>query len=119
MTFVNFMSFKNEMRLSPLHVGSSPCGKYCTLLSTTGEDVYFAVYLSEVTDVASEQIIPFDTVENNVGSGYNVNTHKLRPPYNGTYEFTLQITDNDHSNARGEISVNGQWMCQAHTELGK
>ena len=81
--------------------------------------MHFVVYLSNPTDVASEQIIPFDTVENNVGSGYNVSTHKFRPPYNGTYEFTLQIMDNDNHNARGEISVNGQWTCKAHTALGK
>ena len=70
------------------------------------------VYLSTARDVASEQIIPFDTVQSNIGSGYDVDTHKFRPPYNGTYEFTLQIMDNDNHNARGEISVNGQWMCK-------
>ena len=81
--------------------------------------MHFVVYLSTPTDVAAHQIIPFDMVQSNIGNGYNVSTHKFRPPYNGTYEFTLQIVDNDHSNARGEISVNGQWMCKAHTELGK
>ena len=107
------------MRLSPLHVGSSPCGKYYTLLSTTGEVVYFTVYLSTVTDVASEQIIPFDTVESNVGNGYDVNMYKFRPPYNGTYEFTLQIRTNKDDRARAEISVNGQRRCRAHTGSGQ
>ena len=106
------------MRLTPLSVRRSSCGKYYTLFSTTGEDVYFTVYLSAVTDVASEQIIPFDTVENNVGSGYDVSAHKFRPPYNGTYEFTLQIRTNKDDRARAEINVNGQRICRAHTGSG-
>ena len=81
--------------------------------------MHFVVYLSMNTDVDPGQIIPFNIVMSNIGDGYHVNTYKFRPPYNGTYEFTLQIMTKKSTFIRGEISVNGQWMCRAHTVAGK
>ena len=71
------------------------------------------------TDVDPGQIIPFNIIMSNIGNGYHVNTHRFRPPHNGTYEFTLQIMTKENSYAKGEITVNGQWMCRAHTTTGK
>ena len=70
-------------------------------------------------DVDSGKIIPFNTTMSNTGNGYDENTYKFRPPHNGTYEFTLQIMTRKNSFARAEITVNGQWMCRAHTTTGK
>ena len=70
------------------------------------------------TDVDPGQIIPFNIVMSNIGDGYHVNTQRFRPPYNGTYEFTLQIMTKRNSFVRAEISVNGQWLCRAHTATG-
>ena len=89
------------------------------LFSLTGHDVHFVVYLSMKTDVDPGQIIPFDIIMSNIGNGYEENTYKFRPPSDGTYEFTLQIMTTQNSNVRGEITVNGQWMCRAHTATGK
>ena len=88
-------------------------------LSLTGHDVHFVVYLSMNAYVNPGHIIPFNTIKSNIGNGYDENTYKFRPPYNGTYEFTLQIMTIHNSFVRGEISVNGQWMCRAHTAAGK
>ena len=88
-------------------------------LLLTGHDVHFVVYLSMNAYVNPGHIIPFNTIKSNIGNGYDENTYKFRPPYNGTYEFTLQIMTKQNSYARGEITVNGQWMCRAHTETGK
>ena len=81
--------------------------------------MHFLVYLSTEADVGPGQIIPFDIIMSNIGNGYNENTYKFRPPSNGTYEFTLQIMTTQNSYARGEITVNGQLMCRAHTATGK
>ena len=81
--------------------------------------MHFVVHLSMAADVGPGQIVPFNTAMRNAGNGYDVNTYKFRPPYNGTYEFTLQIMTKVNANARAEISVNGQWMCRAQTATGK
>ena len=81
--------------------------------------MHFVVYLTEPIDVVSGQILQFDTTMSNVGESYDESTHKFRPPYNGTYEFTLEIMTNQQSNARAEITVNGQRLCLAGTDPGK
>ena len=80
--------------------------------------MYFSVEMDATSDITSGQILPFRRIKNNVGNGYDVNTFKFRPPYNGTYEFMLQIMAGQHTHCKGEIAVNGQKECRAHTGPG-
>ena len=80
--------------------------------------MYFAVRLSSTTNVDSGNIIPFNTLERNVGTGFNVTTHKFTAPLNATYEFTLQIMTGHADYGKAELTVNGQADCKAHTGLG-
>ena len=74
--------------------------------------------MDATSDIASGQILPFRRIKNNVGNGYDVNTFKFRPPYNGTYEFMLQIMAGQNTHCKGEITVNEQKGCRAHTGPG-
>ena len=80
--------------------------------------MYFAVQLSRNTNVNSGNIIPFNAVKSNVGTGFNVTTHKFTAPLNGTYEFTLQIMPGEARRASAEIIVKGQDECRAHSGPG-
>ena len=68
--------------------------------------------------IGAGQILPFRTIKSNVGNGYDVNTFKFTPPYNGTYEFMLQIMTSQISSSKAEITVNGLDKCRAHTGIG-
>ena len=84
----------------------------------SGDDVHFTVRLDATLYIASGQILPFRTIKSNVGNGYDVNTFKFKPPYNGTYEFMLQIMAGQNTYSKGEITVSGQEGCRAHTGPG-
>ena len=88
------------------------------LIMSTGDDVYFAVQLDTNMNIASGQILPFRTIKSNVGNGYDINTFKFKPPYNGTYEFMLQIMAWHSSSSKEEITANGLDQCIAHTGPG-
>ena len=80
--------------------------------------MFFAVQLSGGANVDSGNIIPFDTEKSNFGAGFNVASHKFAAPFNGTYEFNLQIMTSEATKARAEVTVKGQDECRAHTGPG-